>query len=299
VTTYILLDCHMQTSNPWAQVTANMDNTRLKPQPLAALKREPSSSSGSKFGGTDTESGGYDTDVDTGDESALKFSTKFSTKVAKVPLKFSTTKPEKQQQQQTLRHYNGDYNDNNSLMVHGAGKNEMLKIAEPVISGNAVSSHEPRILRWNNFDPVEEVIIGHTMNAAIPDFEPAFESRLGDMSNNFAHNPGMRSSNKCAKAQAELDGFANLLADKYGVTVHRPDVVENKATMAPSWTSARMNGWMCPRDTFLVLGNEIIESPCNWRCRYWEQFAYRDTLAKIFVTLALEWAWNLLQEFRI
>ena len=38
----------------------------------------------------------------------------------------------------------------------------------------------------------------------------------------------------------------------------------------------------CPRDGFLVVGDEIIETPMAWRCRYFEGFAYRSLFKEYF-----------------
>ena len=37
-----------------------------------------------------------------------------------------------------------------------------------------------------------------------------------------------------------------------------------------------------PRDFLLVVGDEMIESPMAWRCRYFEYEAYRPLLRKYF-----------------
>jgi glycine amidinotransferase len=38
----------------------------------------------------------------------------------------------------------------------------------------------------------------------------------------------------------------------------------------------------CPRDCFLVIGNEIIEAPMSWRCRYFESHAYYPLFKEYF-----------------
>src|SRR5262249_7210745 len=44
----------------------------------------------------------------------------------------------------------------------------------------------------------------------------------------------------------------------------------------------------CPRDLFLVIGSEIIETPSCWRSRYFEGYAYR-TLFKEYFERGARW----------
>lgn len=55
----------------------------------------------------------------------------------------------------------------------------------------------------------------------------------------------------------------------------------SKKFSTPNWKS---KGFCtaCPRDVFLVIGDEIIESPMPWRSRYFEMHAYRDLLNEYF-----------------
>ena len=38
----------------------------------------------------------------------------------------------------------------------------------------------------------------------------------------------------------------------------------------------------CPRDSLLVVGNEIIEAPMSWRARYFETRPYKTLLNEYF-----------------
>lgn len=137
------------------------------------------------------------------------------------------------------------------------------------------------VWRWNSWDPLEEVIVGNAFGGAVPDWEPAFEARIGTL-HQFAHNPGLRTEQKVKLAQAELDGLADALSNR-GVVVRRPDVVKNPVTtVTPHWTAKYQNGWMCPRDMFMVMGNEVIETCPNFRCRFFECYAHRSVLTSYF-----------------
>jgi glycine amidinotransferase len=86
-----------------------------------------------------------------------------------------------------------------------------------------------------------------------------------------------RCPKKVAAASAELNNLAKVLEDR-GIVVRRPNAMPNVSVVAPSFEMERMNGWSCPRDTLLCVGDEIFECPLSWRSRVFEKFAYRDIL---------------------
>ena len=82
-------------------------------------------------------------------------------------------------------------------------------------------------------------------------------------------------------AQRELDGFVALL-QSLGIVVTRPEPVDHKKRFStPEWSS---HGFCnsCPRDSMLVIGDEIIETPMVWPCRYFETHSYRPILKDYF-----------------
>ncbi len=82
-------------------------------------------------------------------------------------------------------------------------------------------------------------------------------------------------------AQRELDQFVELLRS-LGITVTRPDPVDHRQRFAtPGWSSRGFCN-TCPRDSMLVIGDEIIETPMAWPCRYFETHSYRTLLKDYF-----------------
>jgi glycine amidinotransferase len=82
-------------------------------------------------------------------------------------------------------------------------------------------------------------------------------------------------------AERQLDEFIRLLEGE-GVRVRRPEIVDFSIPFStPHWHS---KGFCvaCPRDGFLVVGDEIIETPMAWRSRYHESFAYRPLFKEYF-----------------
>ena len=88
-------------------------------------------------------------------------------------------------------------------------------------------------------------------------------------------------------ALEELDAFVKLLRS-LGITVTRPDAVDHQKKFAtPDWSSRGFCN-TCPRDSMLVIGDEIIETPMAWPCRYFETHSYR-TLLKDYFSRGARW----------
>ncbi len=146
-----------------------------------------------------------------------------------------------------------------------------------------VSSH-------NEWDPLEEVIVGHVEDATIPSNHLAvtynLPSALGRL---YRLAAGRRYPLWMLKlAREELDGFVRLLESER-ITVRRPDPVAFSRKYKTTNWSSRGFTVACPRDGFMVVGDEIIETPMCWRSRYFEGDAYRS-LFKQYFSQGARWA---------
>jgi glycine amidinotransferase len=133
---------------------------------------------------------------------------------------------------------------------------------------------------WNEWDPLQEVVVGIADGSAVPPLHPAEEAKVFHLPNT-KNNVGMRDPEKIKRANAQLDGFAEILRD-HGVEVRRPRYDPNVGFRTPHFESKTQNGATCPRDIITVIGNEIIEAPTPWRSRNFEFSAYRDLLVEYF-----------------
>ena len=135
---------------------------------------------------------------------------------------------------------------------------------------------------WNEWDPLEEVIVGSARGAANMGYEPAM-SRFhpgGDGGRDFRGSPV--EPVLIEEAEQQLDAFAALL-EKRGIDVRRPDPVDHTIPMkTPDWASDFGLVNACPRDLLLVIGDEIIEAPMARRARFFEYRAYRRLMAEYF-----------------
>ncbi|MFJ3921855.1 amidinotransferase [Streptomyces sp. NPDC090022] len=141
----------------------------------------------------------------------------------------------------------------------------------------------PPVGSHNEWDPLEEIIVGRLDGATIPSRHPVVACNIPAWA---ARLQGLAAGRRYPRAlvetaQAELDRFVALL-QSLGVTVTRPDPVDHSRRFAtPDWSS-RGFGTTCPRDSLLVVGDEIIETPMAWPCRYFETHAYRGILKDYF-----------------
>jgi glycine amidinotransferase len=142
--------------------------------------------------------------------------------------------------------------------------------AEPLVS--PVNSH-------NEWDPLEEIVVGCLHGATVPSRHPVVTCNIPPWAAR-AHGlvAGFRYPRVLVeRAQHELDQFIALLRS-LGITVRRPDAVDHRRRFGtPDWSSRGFCN-TCPRDSLLVIGDEIIETPMAWPCRYFETHSYRPIL---------------------
>lgn len=152
-----------------------------------------------------------------------------------------------------------------------------------------VITEEPRraascpVNSYNGWDPLEEVIVGRLEGATIPPAHPAVtftmpkrSARILSFLSGF-HYP----RSVVRAAQKQLQAFIDILIAE-GVKVRRPAILDGrKPIINRSW---RNRGFCtaCPRDGFIVIGDEIIETPMAWRSRFFESYAYRPLFKEYF-----------------
>jgi glycine amidinotransferase len=136
---------------------------------------------------------------------------------------------------------------------------------------------------YTEWDPLEEVIVGRLEGATFPPDHitvtsnlPQFTAKAYRLAAGFRYPKWM-----VRLAQRELDEFIHLLESE-GIRVRRPDVHDfARHYRSPHWCS-RGFSVACPRDVFMIVGDEIIETPTCWRSRYFEADAYRSLFKEYF-----------------
>ena len=143
----------------------------------------------------------------------------------------------------------------------------------------------PVVNSYNEWDPLEEVVVGVVDGACIPTWHVALKATMPKRHWDFFVQHGGRPFHQelIDNANRDLDGFARLL-EAEGVIVRRPEAVDyTRPFSTPHWHSPSGLYAAMPRDTLLVVGEEIIEAPMAWRSRYYETDAYRPLLREYFL----------------
>jgi glycine amidinotransferase len=139
----------------------------------------------------------------------------------------------------------------------------------------------------NEWDPLEEVIVGSLEHAMFPEWTTISEVSVppGEWANveKRAGGKGVpypaEMVNQARKNRAE---FINILENE-GVRVRHVDSCDfAKPFSTPAWGVSSGFCAANPRDPFLVIGNEIIETPMPDRSRYFEAWAYRSLFKEYF-----------------
>ncbi|MFF5447246.1 amidinotransferase [Streptomyces sp. NPDC012888] len=155
--------------------------------------------------------------------------------------------------------------------------------APTAVSDGAAERSVVPVSSHNEWDPLEEVVVGRLDGATIPSNHPVVTCNIPPWAARMQGlAAGMRFPARLLEpAQQELDAFVALLRS-LGVTVRRPDAVDHRQRFAtPGWSSRGFCN-TCPRDSMLVIGDEIIETPMAWPCRYYETHSYRALLKDYF-----------------
>jgi glycine amidinotransferase len=136
---------------------------------------------------------------------------------------------------------------------------------------------------FNEWDPLEEVIVGRLDGAVIPPGHVTVTFNVPrPVGQAVKLLGGLRYPRWMVNAaNRQLEGFIKIL-ETAGVKVRRPDPFPFKNQFAtPNWKS-RGFCVACPRDGLLVLGDEIIETPMAWRSRFFESLPYKRLFLEYF-----------------
>jgi glycine amidinotransferase len=150
---------------------------------------------------------------------------------------------------------------------------------------NTAIAHEAAVVSsYNEWDPLEEVIVGVIDGARVPPWHVSLQATTSPSQWDWlrTHGGSTFPEEWVRAARIELEQFMQLL-DREGVTVRCPDAVETGTSFStPDWEEAGGVGAAMPRDLLLVIGERLIETPMAWRSRYFEISAYRTLLIEYF-----------------
>lgn len=139
----------------------------------------------------------------------------------------------------------------------------------------------------NEWDPLEEVIVGSLDGARFPDWNIINIATVApgewlDIERKAGGAGSPYPADMVQAAQRDLDGFIHILQAE-GVRVRQVAPTGFSVPyQTPGW---RVGGGFCaanPRDPFLAIGNEIIETPMADHNRYFEAWSYRPLFKEYF-----------------
>ena len=134
---------------------------------------------------------------------------------------------------------------------------------------------------WNEWDQLKHVIVGKVDYANVPPMEPALEPKISKDSGMIGSH-GPRPIESIEKANLQLENFVKIL-NSLNITVDRPEPIDfSQSIQTPDWFNDGMFGCMPPRDVIITVGNEMLEAPMSYRCRWFEYLAYRPLLEKYY-----------------
>lgn len=136
----------------------------------------------------------------------------------------------------------------------------------------------------NEWDPLEEVIIGSIQGAQVP--VPAIDLFTIEYMERGAMDripSGPFPADVVKQTAEELEVLCEALTG-LGIVVRRPEPRDPAAVFGtPDW---RTDGFYdyCPRDVLLTVGDTVIEAPMVLRSRFLEPFAYKTLLLEYFAS---------------
>jgi N-dimethylarginine dimethylaminohydrolase len=139
----------------------------------------------------------------------------------------------------------------------------------------------------NEWDPLEEVIVGNPLHAQFPTPDPS--TRIAEFPDrSLTEIPrGPFPQRVIEETEDDLNEFVRIL-ERLGVTVKRPQTWPHEAKFSTIHWEAHGYYNYCPRDILLVIGDQIIETPNVVRSRALETFSYR-TLLMDYMKAGAKW----------
>lgn len=137
---------------------------------------------------------------------------------------------------------------------------------------------------WNEWDPLQRVILGRPEGTHIAGPEPGL----------YSHQPeggypvgtyGPYPEEMVQEAGEQMNGFEEILTGR-GILVDRVEVhplyLAGGGNGTPDWTMPNVRSASSPRDLFMTVGHEIIEAAGAQRARFWEYLNLRPIFERYF-----------------
>jgi len=152
-----------------------------------------------------------------------------------------------------------------------------------------MTSEWPIVWSNNDWNPLEEVIVGVGESACLPEFEPVLKAYLSfddpfikEVVSSVGGEGSPYPTEITSEIIQQLDNFVRVLKNE-GVTVTRPTPFNlNQPVKTPFFEAKVGFNFGNPRDVLLIIGDEIIEAPMAERSRFFEIYTYRPLIKEYF-----------------
>lgn len=131
---------------------------------------------------------------------------------------------------------------------------------------------------YNEWDPVEEILVGSPLHASMPYEDKGFQviqQASPDLFN--ALMKGAIPKKIIEETEEDIQIFIDEL-HKAHIHVRRPEPIKFKEKFRTLDWEAEHYFSYCPRDILLAIGETIIETPNVFRSRYFETVGYKNIL---------------------
>jgi glycine amidinotransferase len=140
-----------------------------------------------------------------------------------------------------------------------------------------MSSNKPIVNSWNEWDELEEIVVGIADFACFEPTEPGNHPKLRnkEIQEVIPFPCGSKMQKVIDKANEELQELVSLL-ESQGVKVRRPELFDYRQSVkTPYFEVHNQYCGVCPRDVMITFGNEILEATMSRRARFFEYLPYR------------------------
>lgn len=133
-----------------------------------------------------------------------------------------------------------------------------------------------KISSHNEWSKLRSIVVGTATNANWPSMDPTFAINWQTtLFKEVPHPKGPVDKKVIEEANEDLDELVKVLKSS-GIEVFRPNDNNYSAQVGNTkWFSDQMYGY-CPRDTHLVIGENVIEAPMSYRSRQMEADVLSD-----------------------
>jgi hypothetical protein len=127
---------------------------------------------------------------------------------------------------------------------------------------------------YNEWDPLEEIIVGTAINCCLPTPDRSVHAvDFPDIKRQEDIPHGPLPKQVIEETEEDLSHLTETL-EGYGIKVRRPDISPKEGHIKTFDWEARGVYYCCPRDVILTMGNNLIESPSPLRFRLLEHQIY-------------------------